>query len=139
MHNYQWFAVLLVCMVCIMHANFVTDFCDYFLMHEFPADKVPEKCICLWYLTDEYKKEGINWTKVGDERCEPYKKYASNIRKPFRKKICENGACGNELPGEAHDVLQGVGMHVPISPSDIMHGQPDVDAPGKYCYLFQIR
>ncbi|MCP9266411.1 Fibroblast growth factor receptor [Dirofilaria immitis] len=75
----------------------IIDFCDYFFMHEFPAEHVPEKCICLWYLTGEYRKDGINWT--------------------------ENGVCGNELLGtDAHEILQGVGLHDTI-PSDIMHDQ----------------
>lgn len=92
-------------------------------MHEFPAQHVPEKCICLWYLTGEYRKDGISWTEVNDERCEVFKKYAAKIRKPLGKKICENGACGNELPGvDAHEVLQGVGLHDAM-PSDIMHDQ----------------
>ncbi|KAL3981864.1 Protein tyrosine kinase family protein [Acanthocheilonema viteae] len=101
----------------------IIDFCDYFFMHEFPAQNVPEKCICLWYLTNEYRKDGINWTEVNDERCEAFKKYASKIRKPLGKKICENGACGNELLGvDTHEVLQGVGLHDAM-PSDIMHDQ----------------
>ncbi|KAM3726992.1 Myoblast growth factor receptor [Dirofilaria immitis] len=101
----------------------IIDFCDYFFMHEFPAEHVPEKCICLWYLTGEYRKDGINWTEVNDERCEAFKKYASKIRKPLGKKICENGVCGNELLGtDAHEILQGVGLHDTI-PSDIMHDQ----------------
>uniref|UniRef100_A0A0R3RTV2 Receptor protein-tyrosine kinase n=1 Tax=Elaeophora elaphi TaxID=1147741 RepID=A0A0R3RTV2_9BILA len=101
----------------------IIDFCDYFFMHEFPAQHVPEKCICLWYLTGEYRKDGINWTEVTDERCEAFKKYASKIRKPLGKKICENGACGNDLPGvDTHAVLQGVGLHDPV-PSDVMHDQ----------------
>uniref|UniRef100_A0A8R1XWP3 Receptor protein-tyrosine kinase n=1 Tax=Onchocerca volvulus TaxID=6282 RepID=A0A8R1XWP3_ONCVO len=101
----------------------IIDFCDYFFMHEFPAQHVPEKCICLWYLTGEYRKDGISWTEVNDERCEVFKKYAAKIRKPLGKKICENGACGNELPGvDAHEVLQGVGLHDAM-PSDIMHDQ----------------
>lgn len=92
-------------------------------MHEFPAQHVPEKCICLWYLTGEYRKDGINWTEVTDERCEGFKKYASKIRKPLGKKICENGACGSELPEvDTHEVLQGVGLHDTV-PGDIMHDQ----------------
>uniref|UniRef100_A0A1I7W2I5 Receptor protein-tyrosine kinase n=1 Tax=Loa loa TaxID=7209 RepID=A0A1I7W2I5_LOALO len=92
-------------------------------MHEFPAEHVPEKCICLWYLTGEYRKNGINWTEINDERCDAFKKYASKIRKPLGKKICENGACGSELSGvDTHEVLQGVGLHEAM-PSDIMHDQ----------------
>uniref|UniRef100_A0A915PIW2 receptor protein-tyrosine kinase n=1 Tax=Setaria digitata TaxID=48799 RepID=A0A915PIW2_9BILA len=99
----------------------IIDFCDYFFMHEFPAQHVPEKCICLWYLTGEYRKDGINWTEVNDERCEAFKKYASKVRKPLGKKICENGACGNELIGtDPHEVLQGVGLHDAV-PNDILH------------------
>uniref|UniRef100_A0AAF5PGR0 Receptor protein-tyrosine kinase n=4 Tax=Wuchereria bancrofti TaxID=6293 RepID=A0AAF5PGR0_WUCBA len=101
----------------------IIDFCDYFLMHEFPAQHVPEKCICLWYLTGEYRKANVNWTEVNDERCEGFKKYASKIRKPLGKKICENGACGNELPGmDTHEILQGIGLHDSM-PSDLMHDQ----------------
>ncbi|VDN01536.1 unnamed protein product [Thelazia callipaeda] len=101
----------------------IIDFCDYFLMHEFPTQNVPEKCICLWYFTGEYRKDGINWTEVNDDRCELFKKYAYKIRKPLGKKICENGVCGNELPGaDTHEILQGIGLHDAM-PNNVMHDQ----------------
>lgn len=103
--------------------NILADFCDYFFMHEFPAEQVPEKCICLWYLTDEYRKNGINWTEVNDERCKAFRKYASKVRKPLGKKICESGACGNEWSGaDMHEVLEGIGLH-DVMPSEIVHDQ----------------
>ncbi|MFH4975362.1 hypothetical protein AB6A40_002071 [Gnathostoma spinigerum] len=71
----------------------IIDFCDYFLMQEYPPKNVPEKCICLWYFTGEYKKDGIDWNAVNDVRCEPYKTYATELRKPLGKRLCADRDC----------------------------------------------
>uniref|UniRef100_A0A914S3P1 Ig-like domain-containing protein n=1 Tax=Parascaris equorum TaxID=6256 RepID=A0A914S3P1_PAREQ len=103
----------------------IIDFCDYFLMDEYPAKKVPEKCVCVWFLTDEYRKEGVDWNEINEERCESYRKYASKVRKPFGKKMCANAPCMRNLnettvTTTSATILHGVGLHDSV-PNNFMH------------------
>lgn len=94
------------------------DFCDYFLVHEYPAKNVPKKCICLWYLINEYRKEGIEWDKINDDECESYKKYATMVRKPFGKKLCANGIC---MPNATINEYTAITMSIPTNNNTILH------------------
>ncbi len=59
---------MLACVIAI-----VPDFCDYFLTEHYPGERVPERCQCLWYLSGEQRRIGIDWSKVTDARCEIYR------------------------------------------------------------------
>uniref|UniRef100_A0A0M3JTR1 Myoblast growth factor receptor egl-15 (inferred by orthology to a C. elegans protein) n=1 Tax=Anisakis simplex TaxID=6269 RepID=A0A0M3JTR1_ANISI len=128
----------------------IIDFCDYFLMDEYPSTKVPEKCICLWFLSGEHRKEGIDWGAVSEDSCDNYRKYALKMRKPFGKKLCANAPCSvrstaaddedeSEKTLSSHEssqhaiststvsstsadavVLHGIGLHESV-PNNFMH------------------